>query len=98
MNKKFWTIDKNGEHVLRDLSKEEEGWSYDRYLSGELDAYNYMWHEMFNHYVYDDNGCDYERYGCYIREGDVVLDLGDNFAGIESDTNNSVKTEDSKFV
>jgi len=28
MNKKFWTIDKNGEHVLRDLSKEEEGWSY----------------------------------------------------------------------
>jgi FkbM family methyltransferase len=78
MNKKFWTIDKNGEHVLRDLSKEEEGWSYDRYLSGELDAYNYMWHEMFNHYVYDDNGCDYERYGCYIREGDVVLDLGGN--------------------
>ena len=78
MNKKFWTINKNGEHVLRDLSKEEEGWSYDRYLSGELDAYNYMWHEMFNHYVYDDNGCDYERYGCYIREGDVVLDLGGN--------------------
>jgi len=78
MNKKFWTIDKNGEHVLRDLSKEEEGWSYDRYLSGELDAYNYMWHEMFNHYVYDDNGCDYERYGCYIREGDVVLDIGGN--------------------
>ena len=78
MNKKFWTINKNGEHVLRDLSKEEEGWSYDRYLSGELDAYNYMWHEMFNHYVYDDLGCDYERYGCYIIEGDVVLDLGGN--------------------
>jgi FkbM family methyltransferase len=33
---------------------------------------------MFHHFVYDDLGCDYERYGCYIREGDVVLDLGGN--------------------
>jgi FkbM family methyltransferase len=76
--KQFWTINKNGEQELRDLFKEEELWSYDRYLTGELDAYNYMWHEMFNHYVYDDNGCDYERYGCHIKEGDVVLDIGGN--------------------
>lgn len=33
---------------------------------------------MFNNHVYDDNGCDYERYGCYIKEGDIVLDLGGN--------------------
>ena len=76
--KQFWTINKDGNQELRDLSKEEEFWSYDRYLAGELDSYNYMWHEMFNHYVHGDNGCDYERYGCFIKEGDVVLDLGGN--------------------
>lgn len=76
--KSIWTLDKYGNEVLRNLSKENENWSYDRYLSGELDGNNYMWHEMFDNHVYDDNGCDYERYGCYIREGDVVLDLGGN--------------------
>jgi FkbM family methyltransferase len=76
--KQFWTINKDGNQELRDLSKEEELWSYDRYLAGELDSYNYMWHEMFNHYVHGDNGCDYERYGCFIKEGDVVLDIGGN--------------------
>ena len=76
--KQFWTINKDGDQELRDLSKEEELWSYDRYLAGELDAYNYMWHEMFNHHVHGDNGCDYERYGCFIKEGDVVLDIGGN--------------------
>jgi FkbM family methyltransferase len=33
---------------------------------------------MFHHYSFGDNGCDYERLGCYIQEGDVVLDLGGN--------------------
>ena len=76
--KQFWTINKNGEQELRDLAKEEESWTYEKHISGEADSYNYMWHEMFNHFVYDDNGCDYERYGCYIKEGDVVLDIGGN--------------------
>jgi FkbM family methyltransferase len=76
--KQFWTINKNGEQELRDLAKEEESWTYEKHISGECDSYNYMWHEMFNHYVHDDNGCDYERYGCYIKEGDVVLDIGGN--------------------
>ncbi len=76
--KKIWTIDKDGNEVLRDLEKENENWSYDDYCAGKLDGNNYMWHEMFNNFIYDDNGCDYERYGCYIKEDDVVLDIGAN--------------------
>jgi hypothetical protein len=77
-NKKFWTLRTDGTEVLRDLKKENENFSRDAYLKGEFDGNNYMWFEMFHHYVFDDNGCDYERRNCYIREGDVVLDLGGN--------------------
>lgn len=76
--KKIWTLDKDGTEVLRDLAKENESWSYEGYLEGKFDANNYMWHEMFDNHIYDDLGCDYERYGCYIREGDIVLDIGAN--------------------
>ena len=77
-NKKIWTLMHDGTEVLRDLSKENEGFSVDLYREGKFDGNNFQWYEMFNHYVHDDIGCDYERYGCYIREGDVVLDLGGN--------------------
>ena len=77
-NKLFWTLRPNGEEVLRDLEQENKNFSREAYLRGELDGNNYQWFEMFHHYSFDDNGCDYERYGCYIREGDVVLDLGGN--------------------
>ena len=77
-NKKIWTLDKEGNEVLRDLAKENESFTMDRYYSGDFDGNNYMWHEMFTNFVYDDNGCDYERYGCFIKEGDVVLDIGGN--------------------
>ena len=77
-NKLFWTLRPNGEEVLRDLEQENKNFSREAYLRGEFDGNNYQWFEMFHHYSFDDNGCDYERYGCYIREGDVVLDLGGN--------------------
>ena len=77
-NKKIWTLSPDGNEVLRDLKKENEEFSIDLYREGKFDANNFQWYEMFNHYVHDDIGCDYERYGCYIREGDVVLDLGGN--------------------
>jgi len=76
--RKFWTIDKHGNYHLRDLELEDKFFNWDDFWSGKLDAYNYMYKENFNHYINDDNGCDYERYGCTIKEGDVVLDLGAN--------------------
>ena len=74
----FWTLAHDGTEVLRDLKNENETFSIEKYVNGEFDANNFQWYEMFHHFVYDDLGCDYERYGCYIREGDVVLDLGGN--------------------
>jgi FkbM family methyltransferase len=76
--KKFWTLSPEGTEVLRDLENENKTFTRDAYLRGEFDANNYQWFEMFHHYVFEDNGCDYERMGCYIREGDIVLDLGAN--------------------
>ena len=78
MGKKFYTLNKHGEDVLRDLEEEGKSFNMDDYYKGKYDGNNYQWQEMFNHYIYDDLGCDYERYGCYIKEGDVVLDLGGN--------------------
>lgn len=78
MSKKFWTIDKDGSEILRDLEAENEKFTLEKFHSGEFDGNNYMYHEMFSNFVYDDNGCDYERYGCFIKEGDVVLDIGGN--------------------
>ena len=78
MNKKFYTLDKEGNEVLRDLIEENKNFSREGYLSGIFDANNYQYYENFNHFVYDDLGCDYERYGCFIKEGDRVLDLGAN--------------------
>jgi FkbM family methyltransferase len=77
-NKSFWTLTPEGKEVLRDLETENKNFTREAYLKGEFDGNNYMWFEMFSHHSFDDNGCDYERYGCYIKEGDVVLDLGAN--------------------
>jgi FkbM family methyltransferase len=77
-NKLFWTLSSDGKEILRDLEEENKNFNMVDYHKGIYDANNYQWYEMFNHYVYDDLGCDYERYGCYIKERDVVLDLGGN--------------------
>lgn len=78
MSKQFYTLDKDGNEVLRDLEQENKHFSREGYLEGRFDANNYQYYENFDHYVYDDLGCDYERYGCFIKEGDRVLDLGAN--------------------
>ena len=73
-NKLFYTLTPEGAEVLRDLKKENEAFTVEDYNLGKFDGYNYMWFEMFNHNLFDDNGCDYERQGCFIKEGDVVLE------------------------
>ena len=78
MNKKFWTTDRFGGQVIRDVFEESKSFTWEGYTQGLFDSYNYQYHENFNNYIYDDNGCDYERYGCIIQEGDVVLDIGAN--------------------
>jgi FkbM family methyltransferase len=78
MNKLFCTLDRSGNEVIRNIELENKNFSIEKYHIGEFDQWNFQWHEMFNNYVFDDNGCDYERMGCFIKQGDVVLDIGAN--------------------
>lgn len=76
--KKIWTLDEQGNEVLRDLYEESKKFSWEEYYKGNFDPFNVVWHETFNSFVHDDNGCDYERYGTHLRPDDVVLDVGGN--------------------
>ena len=79
----FLVMDKKGEKIFRNLSEESHGYTHEKYLAGEFDALNYVWHENFDFYIHDSIGCDYERIGCFIKEGDVVLDIGANLGVFE---------------
>jgi FkbM family methyltransferase len=77
-HKNFWTLTPNGTKILRNLQKENLEFTREEYLNGNFDGNNYQWYEMFHHYINDDIGCDYERYGCLLQPNDVVLDIGAN--------------------
>lgn len=82
-NSNFYTINSQGEKVLRNLEVEnnEKEFTIEKYWISEngLDDVNYMYFENFQMYgVYDCIGSDYERYGCVIEEGDLVVDIGAN--------------------
>lgn len=78
----FWTINKEGNREKRNLLSEisDKEFSMEGYFGGErgIDDINYMYYENFNMYIHDSQGSDYERYGCKIDEGDVVVDVGGN--------------------
>jgi FkbM family methyltransferase len=78
MSKQFWTLNKNGNEVLRNLEEEHKGFTLEKYNQGEFDGNNFIWYELFDMYSHDSNGCDYERRGCFIKEGDTVVDIGAN--------------------
>jgi len=82
-NSKFWTLNNDGIKVMRDLKKENVDKKFDVYGYWQkergLDDINYMYFEIYELFdEYDSNGSDYERYGCKIDEGDVVVDIGGN--------------------
>lgn len=81
-NSSFWVINSRGEKVLRDPGLENQtiGFDWEKYCSKQfsLDDMNYMYWENFDFYVYESIGCDYERMGCVIEKGDVVVDIGGN--------------------
>ena len=72
----FYSPDSHGDIVLSDLEKNhinKAGLNYD--------SFDYMYHEIFHCSEYtngDPDGCDYERRGCKINRGDVVIDIGSN--------------------
>ena len=75
MNKRdrnFYILE-NGEFVPVDM---EQRWKDSGgNTNGEA---NYQYYEMFYCNQHTDSGCDYERNGCQIQQGDVVVDIGGN--------------------
>jgi FkbM family methyltransferase len=67
----FYVPDMDGEIVKQNLEENFEN-------GVEADSFDYMYREIFHCESYTDFGSDYERQGCHIREGDVVVDIGGN--------------------
>lgn len=71
-DRSFWVLD-NQKLLHLDL---EERWKATGGNTQGGTAYQYF--EMFHCKYETDTDCDYERRGCQIREGDVVVDVGGN--------------------
>lgn len=83
-NGSFWVLGPGGKKILRNLKKENDGgFTVMKYYDRDgYDDFNYMFFENYE-FVGDseDYGCtgsDYERKGCTISPGDVVVDIGAN--------------------
>lgn len=75
----FYTLDQQGNLILRDLKKENSDFTVQKYFdTNEFDSYNYLYYENFEFEQFDSHGSDYERYGCQIESGMSVMDLGAN--------------------
>jgi len=74
----FYTLDKYGNQVLRNLKEENKNFNHEGFYLGHFDSYNYLYYENFECYHNEAQGSDYFRRGCKIEEGMKVLDLGAN--------------------
>lgn len=45
---------------------------------GKHYIFEQMYAELYNEFNYNETGCSYERYGCMLEKGDIVLDAGAN--------------------
>jgi len=80
-NPNFWT-DLNGQLALRNLESEEAVYRHNifpSWKSGKIDEPILIYYEVYDCHssVYIDDSL-YQRGDCFIKEGDVVLDLGAN--------------------
>ena len=77
IRKNYW-LNRNGMIESRNLFDTSKIFSWDDYNVGKSDGYNHMFNEL--HFTFDSytKGCIYERYGCVIEKGDVVVDIGSN--------------------
>jgi len=88
VKKKYWVNDGNT-NTLKEVDLYEDGRTFTWELmdKGKRTGYHHQYNElyfMFNEFT---NGCVYERYGCTIEKGDVVVDVGANigvFANLAS--------------
>lgn len=81
-NTKFWTRDSNGQRELRDLHREEGLHRHNLFPSwreGIIDEPVLIYYEVYDcHSSFYIDDCIYQANQCFIKPGDVVLDLGGN--------------------
>ena len=77
IRKNYW-LNKKEQVKLYNLHDFSKDFTWDTMRTGLHDGNNHMYKEMhFTHNEYT-NGCVYERLGCVIEKGDVVVDIGAN--------------------
>lgn len=89
LKKKYWVNDGNTS-ILKEVDLYDDGktFTWDLMNEGKRTGYHHQYNELYfmnNEYT---NGCIYERYGCKIDKGDVVVDVGANigvFANLASE-------------
>lgn len=76
--KKSYYVPKGGVIHSRNLYDFSENFTWDEMHAGRQDGYNHLMKEM--HFTFDSytNGNIYERFGCTVEKGDVVVDVGAN--------------------
>lgn len=77
MRKNYW-LNRGGIIESRNLFETSRVFSWENMNEGRQDGYNHLMNEM--HHAFDQytKGNVYERYGCIIEEGDIVVDAGAN--------------------
>jgi len=60
------------------LDPDNKEFDWAMFNDGKCLTYQMMYSEMYYDFAYDAPGCSYERYGCRIKDGDIVVDAGAN--------------------
>jgi len=74
--KKTYWVPKGESEEIQNLYDFSRTFSWEKYNKKAQNAFQYMFNQIYFTNDYYTNGCIYERYGCVIQKGDIVLDAG----------------------
>lgn len=76
--KKTYWVPKGESEEVQNLYDFSRTFSWEKYNRKAQNAFQYMFNQIYFTNDYYTNGCVYERYGCVVQNGDIVLDAGAN--------------------
>jgi FkbM family methyltransferase len=76
--KKTYWVPKGESEEIQNLYDFSRTFSWEKYNRKSQNAFQYMFNQIYFTNDYYANGCIYERYGCVVQKGDIVLDAGAN--------------------
>lgn len=69
---------KNVSFLRVNLYESSKGFNWEDLNLGKHFTFDHMYGEMYREFNYNDTGCCYERFGCVLEKGDIVVDVGAN--------------------